>query len=35
MKNVFEELIWHAYLTPRPEAARVTALANHLIVAIL
>ncbi len=35
MKNIFEELAWRGYLTPRLDAAKVHPILNHLIVGVL
>jgi membrane protease YdiL (CAAX protease family) len=35
MKNIFEEFAWRGYLTPRLEAARIPALVNYGITAVI
>lgn len=35
MKNIFEELAWRGYLTPRLDAAKVHPILNHVIVGVI
>lgn len=35
VKNIFEELAWRGYLTPRLAAAKIPPLLNHLVVGLL